>query len=71
MMMNIFTQQTFNSNALIYNASGLMDNKVACDRVVTIMLVITVLYVNQNQHDGRYKLHGTEHFQLLIVLATR
>ena len=35
-MVGIFTRKAFNSwAALIFNASGLMDNKLACDRVVT------------------------------------
>ena len=35
-IMGIFTQQAFNSwAALSFNASGLMDNKLVCDRVVT------------------------------------
>ena len=45
-IMGIFTQQTFNSwAALSFNASGLMDNKLVCDRVVT------VLCIKQNQQD--------------------
>ena len=54
-MMGIFIRQAFNSSAALYfnaMASGLMDNELACDRVVTnVMLVITVLCVKQNQQD--------------------
>ena len=35
------------------------------------MLVGNVLYVKQNQHERSNELHGTEHFQLLTVLAIR
>jgi len=48
-----------------------MDNKLACDRDVSGNCSVRK---TKYQHEGRYvainELHGTEHFQLLTVLAT-
>ena len=65
----IFTGQIFNSwAALSFNTSGLMDNKLACDRVVTNVSgnssVCNTRLTGQLLVKEGNELHGTEHFQL-------
>ena len=79
--MSIFTRQTFNSwAALSFDASRLIDNKLACDRVVTnfsdncsmCITKLTGYSYSWVMKEGNYnELHGTEHFQLWTVLAIR
>ena len=52
--MGIFTGQAFYSSvALSFNASGLMDNKLACDRVVTnVSGNCSVCVIQQDEQDS-------------------